>query len=81
MVEYSEQDTVQLVDGPMDLVAEDGMYLNIIIEMVIKKERKKNRVNLYVKARLYAHAHDDDLMFPLYKKVDMHFTKKPNKRH
>ena len=40
MDEYSEQGTVQLVDGPMDLVVDDGMYLNIIFEMVIKKERK-----------------------------------------
>lgn len=40
MVEYSEQGTVQFVDVPMDLVVDDGMYLNIIFEMVIKKERK-----------------------------------------
>ena len=37
MVGYSEYGTAQFVDGPMDLVGENGMYL-YICEMVIKKE-------------------------------------------
>jgi hypothetical protein len=54
---------VDFVHGPMDLMGENGLYL-YMVEMVIKKER--NRVNLYVKARLYAH--NDDLTFLLLEK-------------
>ena len=39
MAEHSEHGTVQFVGGPMDLVEEDGMYLCIVVEMMIKKER------------------------------------------
>ena len=56
---------VDFVHGPMDLVVgENGMYL-YMVEKIIEKE-KGNRVNLYVKARLYAH-NDDNLTFLLEK--------------
>ena len=58
---------VDFVHSP--LVGKDGIYL--YIEIMIKKERKKNCVNLYVKARLYAHAHNSDffLTYLQYKKL------------
>jgi hypothetical protein len=65
MVEYGTVQFVDFAHGPMDLMGENGLYL-YMVEMVIKKE-KKNRVNLYVKARLYAH--NDDLTFLLLRKV------------
>jgi hypothetical protein len=63
MVEYGTVQFVDFVHGPIDLMlmGENGLYL-YMDEMVIKKE-KKNRVNLYVKAILYAY--NDALTFLL----------------